>query len=88
MQGGFHGDIRALPGAPALQPRRDNPGVVQHQDVAGPQLVRQVGDPQVLQRRPWRHQEQPRGIPRADGPQGDAVLGQVEVEIGKLHGRA
>ena len=85
VQGGLHRDAALLPVAAALQPGGDHAGVVHHQEIAGAQQGRQVADPVILQGLARAHQQQARRIPRAGGPQGDAVGGQIEVEALDAH---
>jgi hypothetical protein len=47
-----------------FKPRRDHPGVVEHQDVARPKQPGQVVNRQVLKRRLGGNQEQARGVAR------------------------
>ena len=89
VQGGLDGHGQGFapgpdPLAHAGQPGRDHPGVVEHQGIAGAQEVGQVADDVVTQR-PVPHHQQARGIARLGRTQGDAVIGQVKVEIGGLH---
>ena len=90
VQGGLdrHGQKLALGSgavAHARQPGRDHAGVVEHQGVARLQEIRQVADDPVLKICAF-HDQQARRVARVGGAQGDARLGQVEVEIGCPHG--
>ncbi|MNJ43371.1 hypothetical protein D3C77_383750 [compost metagenome] len=76
--------FRPDPLAHARQARRDHPRVVEHQGVAGLQEFRQVADDAIL-KVAVRHHQQARRVARVGGAQGDARLGQVEVEIGCPH---
>ncbi len=86
VQGRLHRDVGGVADPPALQPRRDHPGVVDHQHVTRAEFARQVGHRQVGQHAAGAHAQQPGRVAGRCGAEGDAVLGQVEVEIGKLHG--
>ncbi len=70
--------------APAAQPRRDHPCVVEHHQVARPQQVGQVADAVVAKLR--ADGQQPRRIARLGRPVGDPLARQLEVEVGGLHG--
>ncbi len=75
--------MRLSPRTPHAFEGRDHPRVVGHQD-AGAQQTRQVADLQVLERLAgWTSSR--RAGPRIGGPQRDALLGEMEVEIGELH---
>ena len=63
----------------AEQAGRDHLGVVEDQQVAPAQQAGQVAHAAIVQTL-WCHIEQPRRIPRRDGPLGDEVLRQLEVE--------
>ncbi len=79
----------AGPRPPPRQPRRDHPGVVEHQQVARPQPVAEPRHRRVRDRVAARHQ-QPRRRPRPRRAQRDQRLGQREVEVRegqRVHGR-
>ncbi len=59
-------------------------GVVEDQGIAGTQEVRQVAHHAVLQRAVPDDQEAG-AVTRIGGTQGNAVLGQVEIEVGGFH---
>ncbi len=62
----FDQDLHApAAGLVAEQPRRDHPGVVEHQQVAGLQQLGQVADQQVLQRGRGRRAPPSGGWPNA-----------------------
>jgi hypothetical protein len=65
--------------ARAVQAGRDNLGIVEHQKVTTAQKHRQVADEAVMQAI-GRHIEQPRRIARVDGPLGDQIVRQREIE--------
>src|SRR5690606_3789795 len=69
------------------QPRRNHPGVVEHQQVAGLQQLRQVTHLQVGERAlaRWHHQ-QPAGGTLGQRLLRDQFLRQVVVEVGLLQG--
>src|SRR5262245_50036083 len=71
-----------------MQPRRDNLAVIDDHAVAGTQQVREIGDHAVFEtgRFTRPHHEQPRGIPWARRPQGDAVGRQLKIEEVRAHG--
>ena len=69
------------------EPRRKDARVVDHEQVAGPQQRRQVGElvmPHISARAV--ECEQPRGAPLYRGILGNQLVGQVEVEVGDVHG--
>ena len=70
--------------AHALQSRRDHLGVVEDQQVAAAQQARQVAHRAVVQA-VGRDIEQARRVARRDGPLGDQLVGQVEVEEVDAH---
>ncbi|MNV44906.1 hypothetical protein D3C71_1366840 [compost metagenome] len=70
------------------QTRRDHPRVVEDQQVAGLQQLRQITDMAVIEcLRRRRHQQQAAGRTLGQGGLGDQRLGQLVVEIGLLQGR-
>ncbi len=87
VQRGLHPHRVSVALAQAEQARRDHPGVVEHQGVAGGEQVRQLGDDAVIKAAVGTDDEQARGIPRTRRAERDAVLGKVEVEIGKAQVR-
>ena len=76
---------RAGPGA--VQPRRDDTGVVQDQKVAVAKQRGQIPHMQVAHL-VARHRQKPRRAAGANRSGGDQPCGQVEVEIVKFHGDA
>ena len=71
--------------APADQPGRDDLGVVEHQQVARPQQLRQIGDTPVAQPAGRRQDQQPRRVARLGRAVGDQLARQVEIEIVEMH---
>ncbi len=80
---GFAGGAGALPHTG--EPGGDDAGVVEHQGVAGAQEIGQVAYV-VVGEAAGADDQQAGGVARLGGAEGDAVLGQVEVEIGGAHG--
>ena len=76
--------------APAIEPRRDHPGVVEDECIARPQQGDEITHAAILEwvGRVRPHHEHPRRIARADGPQRDPVFRQVEIEEPDIHGVA
>ncbi len=72
-------DLDAREAAMADQPRRDDPSVVEHRDVAAPEQARQIAD-RTVAALPGRDHEQPRGIARRDRVIGDERARQVKIE--------
>ena len=72
--------------APPDQPRRNDLGVVEDQQVAGPQQLRQIGDMAVRDHPLGRQHEQPRAVARLGRAVGDQFARQCEIEIGEAHG--
>jgi hypothetical protein len=70
---------------PRQELRRNHPGVVGDEDIAGRQQIGQIADDAVVQPVP-RHMQKPGGVPRPGGILRDEFGGQVEVEIGETHG--
>jgi hypothetical protein len=71
--------------APSEQPRGEHAGVVDDEEVAGAQVLRQAGDGAVLQARPFpREHHQLRRSARSWRLR-DEVRGKVEVELGGEH---
>jgi hypothetical protein len=85
VQGGLDTDHALATPANAVEPGRDHPGVVEHQDVAGAQQARQVADMQITQRLTRFDQQQACGFPGGSRPERDALLGKFEIEIGDMH---
>jgi hypothetical protein len=77
-----------LADAHALQPRRDDPRVVEHESVAGPKQIRQGGQRGVRESAPSRHVKKSGCVPRHGGTQRNSVFRQVEVEEIDPHGRS
>ena len=78
-----HRDVGGKVAAPAhaLQRRRNDARVVEHQRVAFAQQRRQIAHAAIGERRlARRHDEQPRRIARAHRMQRDALLRQLEIE--------
>ncbi len=70
------------------QARRNDPGVVEDQQIAGLQQLGQVAHLAVGQRlRRWRHHQQPARRALGQRRLGDQFVGQVVMEIGLLQGR-
>jgi hypothetical protein len=66
--------------AAAGQLRRDHPGIVDHELIAVPKQLRQVGDDTILRRLARLHHQHPCGIARIRGTKRDAGGGKFEVE--------
>ncbi len=77
-----HLDRRLAPAAG--KPGRQHAGIVEQQQVARLQQVRQIGNPAVAQAG-RADLEQPRPIARHDRPLRDQLRGQDEIELGNLH---
>ncbi len=82
----MQGDLDGRGAAPADQTRRDHPGVVEHQEVARLEQVREVADPPVFER-PIAGHQQPGGIARLGRALRDQRRRQVEGEQLGTHGR-
>ena len=82
------GDLDARVATPADQPRRDHPGVVENQQVARPQQIRQLRDMPVEKAAGRRQHQQPRRLARLGRPVGYQLARQIIVEIGETHGAA
>src|SRR5690606_13312674 len=78
-----HLDLRAA--AAAAQARRDHLGVIEDQQIARPEQVRQVRD-RIIGKR-LLHHEQLGALARADPPVRDALRRQGEVEKVNFHGQ-
>jgi len=80
----FH--LSAGAGLVAAQPRRDHPGVVEDQQIARAQQLRQLPDGAVLgwPLKPREHQ-QAGGVALRQGSLGDPLLRERVVEVGELH---
>ena len=79
-------DLDGAAGGPAqAQPRRQDPGVVDDDDVAGSEQVGEVGDGAVLGGPAPAVDEQPGGVARLDRDLGDALGRQVVVELVEPH---
>lgn len=93
VQGYFHlgaavrpaavGGIAAL----ACQPGRNDAGVVEHHDVAGPEQVRQVPDTEIVEPVRCRNVQHPRTVARARRALRDTRLRQVKIEQRNIHER-
>ena len=70
---------------PEPQPSRDDPGLVQHEEIALAQEFRQVADVTMLGRCGATVDQQAGTVARLDRRLGDAIVGQVVVEVGDLH---
>ena len=70
----------------AEQPRRDHPGVVEHHQVAGAQVLEQIGELPVRQRAGWpiEHQ-QTAAMALGQRVAGDQGIGEFEGKIGDAH---
>ena len=75
-------------GLVAQQPRRNHPRVVEHQQIARPEITQKIGELPVLQ--------QAIGAPQAQQAaagtfcrrvMSDQLIGQIEAKIGELHAR-
>ena len=75
-----------LPQPAPAQPRRDDPGVVHHQQVPRPQQLRQVADRPVLRLAllPRQHEE-PRRIPLREGLLRYQLRRQLIIELPDIH---
>ena len=72
--------------ARSAQLRRQDPRVVDHEDVAGLEQIDEIGDMLVLERPVMRHDQHARAVPRLGRMERDAVVGQLEVEGVNFHG--
>ena len=70
----------------AVEPRRDDPGVVDDERVAGLEEIRQVGDARVGQRAVRADDQHPGAVARRGGRERDALGRQVEIEGVDAHG--
>ena len=75
----MQGRLDAQAAAPAGEPHRDDPGVVEHQHVAGRQQLRQVGETPIVETL-LADPQQAGGIPRIRGTRGDQLARQFEIE--------
>ena len=74
-------------GLAAIEPRRNNPAVVGHQQIARPEILANVTKDAVLDLAGLAlHDQQTRGIPRLDRRLCDAFGGEEVVEVGGFHG--
>ena len=76
---------RLLAHAQAVEPGRNDLGVVEDQHVARPQEIRQVADAQILESGLRPDHEHARGIARLRRTERDAALGQIEIEEVDAH---
>ena len=81
MEGRLDGDVRASPTPATLQARRNDQGLVDHQDVPGAQETGQVPDPVIREVLTGPYEKQPGGVARLGGSQGDAVFRKFEVKV-------
>ena len=65
--------------APPLKLRGDDLGVVEHEDIAGPQQARQIEHLPIRDVGPL-DQQQPRAVAWARGPKRNPVRGKLEIE--------
>jgi hypothetical protein len=86
MQGGLDPDHLAVALAGSGQAGGDDSGVVEDDGVARADEARQVEDVAVIELFAVDDQHAGR-VARLGRAKGDAVLGQVEVEVGQLHAR-
>jgi hypothetical protein len=69
-----------------MQPRRDHPAVVAHQQVARPQVLADVSEGAVLKLSGAPvHDQQAGGIAGFDRGLGDQLKGQVIIEVAGFH---
>ena len=83
-----HGDVGrglAAPDAAAGQRGGNDAGIVEDEDVAGAQQLRQIAHDAVFETRRFDHQE-PRGVARDRRTKRDPLRRQVEIEFGDAHG--
>mmetsp|Transcript_18096 Transcript_18096/g.27983 ORF Transcript_18096/g.27983 Transcript_18096/m.27983 type:complete len:908 (-) Transcript_18096:1716-4439(-) len=89
QQGGLDPGARrplaTVAGPVAKQPRRDHPRVIQHQQIAGAQPVRQIRHDLVMKRVPICHQQACRRA-GARRSRCDQALGQVKIKVTQFHG--
>ena len=69
------------------EPRRDDLGVVEDEQITWPQQRRQIGNLPVLQPSRGWDQEQPSGVARLARVIGDQPARQVEIEVIETHRR-
>ena len=72
--------------AQAAQLRGNDPGVVEHQQIAGVEQRWQIADDPVRQRSAWLDDQHSRCIARLGWTQRDPVVGQIEIEEVDAHG--
>ena len=77
---------RATGLAAQAQSRRDHLGVVDHEQVTVAEQVGQVAHVAMLGRRAPPVDQQTRRVPRLDRVLGDALVGQLVVDVGESHG--
>ena len=80
----------AAGGLLAEQPRREHPGVVGDQQIAGLQQSRQITEVQIPGRQAGqvrRHVQETAGRTFRQGLLGNQLGGQIEMKIGRIHGR-
>jgi len=69
------------------QPGRNDPGIVEDQQIARAQQIRQIPKPAIGQRARFPVQmQQPAGRPLGHGLLGDEFRREVEMKIGATHG--
>ena len=79
-------DLRRPAGGPVqAEPGRDDPRLVDHDDVAGAQQIGELGHGAVLGRRAPPVDEQAGRVPWFDRHLGDAILRQLVVELVEAH---
>ena len=83
---GLHGDVGTRAQPASTQPRRDHPGLVDHQDIAASQQGREAPHRVIRQHASGPHLKQARGVARLRRPEGDTVFRKLEVEVRELHG--
>ena len=82
MQGGLDGDRQAFARAHPVQARGDHACVVEQQQIARPQKLRQIAHVTILRGLTRFDHQQPRAVARLSRTQGDAVLRQFKIEVG------
>lgn len=79
MQRYFH----ARRATPTKQPCGNHPRVVEHQHVAGPEVIEQIGNAPVMQRISYR--QQMRRVARIDRLLGDQMAGKRKIKESGIH---
>ncbi len=76
-------DLGTAPPEPETNPRRQHPGFVDHQKVAGAELVREVREREVPRRAAGGQMEQPRRVALLQGMLSDQPRRQLEFVVGQ-----